>query len=291
MLWLTRLALRRRTLVQRNALDRQLNQELAFHLAEQKAEYLGLGMSEAEAEAAARRLFGPLTALEEQCRDERRTRWLEDMLQDLQFALRSFAKSPAFTLVAVLTLALGIGANTAFFSAAYGILFRALPYSSPERLIDMEDGIAGVGPVTALRDMSRAAEYAGTLADFDDLNLQMAGEASKIRATSVTWNLLRVLRIAPVRGRWFVQSEEQNSRHHCAVELTWRNRFGADPAILGKSTILDENRLKSSALCQPASHSHRPKPSDGFPSNLTRATWATCGVMRIHGPSEDCVTV
>lgn len=242
MLWLSRLSLRLRSLRDGTKLDQQLGQELAFHLAEQKAEYVSRGMSEAEAEAAARRLFGPVTAIGEKCRDERRTRWLEDLVQDTQYAVRSFAHSRAFTLVAVLTLALGIGANAAFFSVAYGILFRPLPYPSPERLIDMEDGIAGVGPVTTLRAMSRTAEYAGTLADFDEINLQMAGEASKMRATSATWNLLRVLRVAPLHGRWFVQDEEQNGHNRCAVlsERTWRNRFGADPAILGRTIILNE---------------------------------------------------
>ena len=241
MLWLTKLNLRLRALFQRRALDRQLNRELAFHLAEQTAEYLAQGMSPSEAELAARRLFGPVAALHEQCRDERRTRWLEDLMQDAQFALRSFAKSPAFTLVAVLTLALGIGANTAFFSAAYGIMFRPLPFPSPDRLIDLDDGIAGVGSVTALRALARAVDWAGYY-PASELNLQLGGESSKITATAVTSNLLRVLQVAPARGRWFTAGEENFGQHRYAVlsDRAWRERFAEDPAILGQTITLNE---------------------------------------------------
>src|ERR1700719_4639906 len=100
MLWLSKMRLRIRSSLCREALDAELSRELAFHLAEQKAEYISLGMEEAEAEAAARRMFGPITALGEQCRDQRRTRWIEDFVRDTRFALRSFSKSPTFTLVA-----------------------------------------------------------------------------------------------------------------------------------------------------------------------------------------------
>src|SRR5664279_4929883 len=81
MLWVSRLRLRIRSLLRKEALDAELNGELAFHLAEQKAEYMALGMSEAEADAAARRMFGPLAEFEEECRDQRRTRWLVDLIQ------------------------------------------------------------------------------------------------------------------------------------------------------------------------------------------------------------------
>ncbi len=157
MFFFSRVRLRVRSLLRKELLDEELKQELEFHLAEQKAEYAALGMDESEAQAAARRLFGSETALAEECRDQRRTRWLEDFLQDIRYAGRSFAKSPGFALVAVVTLALGIGANTAVFSAAYGILFRPLPYPDSGRLVDLENGIAGVGPVMELRGCTRAA--------------------------------------------------------------------------------------------------------------------------------------
>src|SRR5207248_60169 len=117
-------------------------------------------------------------------------------------------KSPSFTLVAVLTLALGIGANAAFFSVSYGVLFRPLPYPEPERLVDLNEGIGGVGPVTSLRELAHEADYAGYQGGYD-LNLrQPGGEASRVRAAAATWNLQRVLRVNPARGRWFEAIEE-----------------------------------------------------------------------------------
>jgi len=168
-------------------------------------------------------------------------RWFDDLIQDARFACRSFSKSPAFTLAAALTLALGIGANTAFFSTAYGILFRPLPYPAPNRLVDIEDGIAGVGPVTSLREIARAAEYAGYFPN-NELNLQVGGEAWRVRAAAATWNLLWVLGVTPARGRWFQQAEERAGQNRVAVlsDRAWRDRFGADPAILGRRIVLND---------------------------------------------------
>jgi predicted permease len=182
-------------------------------------------------------------------RHQHRTRWLQDFIQDTRFAWRSFAKSPAFTLVAVLTLALGIGANTAFFSAAYGIMFRPLPYPAPDRLVEIEDGIAGVGPVTSLREITRAADYAGYFPN-NELNLQLGGEAWRVRAAAVTWNLVRVLKVSPARGRWFEEAEERTGENRLAVlsDRTWRERFGADPAILGRRIVLNDEPFEIIAV-------------------------------------------
>lgn len=195
---------------------------------------------------------GPITALQKQCRDQSRMRWLEDFIQDTRFAVRSFSKSPSFTLVAVFTLALGIGANTAFFSAAYGIMFRPLPYPAPDHLVDIEDGISGVGPVTSLREIARAADYAGYFPN-NELNIQLGGEAWKVRAAAVTWNLVRVLGVPPARGRWFEQAEERAGQSRVAVlsNRTWRERFGADPAILGRRIVLNDEPFEIIAVMPP----------------------------------------
>ena len=173
------------------------------------------------------------------------TLWLEDFAKDLRYAARSFAQSPGFSAVAILTLALGIGATTVFFSASYGILFRPLPYPQPERLLDMEDGIGGIGPVTTLRDLSRTVDYAGYSPNVA-LNLQTGGEASRVLGSTATANLLRVLRVKPARGRWFSDDEELAGRDQAAVisDRTWHERFHADPALVGKRIQLNEKSVE-----------------------------------------------
>jgi len=252
MLWISRLRLRLRTLFHRELLDRELSRELDFHIEEQTAEFIASGMNPADAAASARRIFGPKTVFAEDCRETRRYRWIDDFIDDTRFALRSFRRSPAYTLVAVLTLALGIGANTAFFSVAYDVLFRPLSYPQPERLVELEDGIGGVGPVTRLRGLARTTDYSGYLPG-NDVNLLAAGEATRVRTAVVTWNLARVLRVAPARGRWFAPGHEVPGRHRVVVlsDTAWRRRFGSDPAVLGRPIVVNDEPFEILGVMPP----------------------------------------
>ena len=245
MLLLSRLRLRLRSLFRREALDDQLSQELAFHLAELKAEFLAQGMTDVQATAAARRAFGPVSSIAEQSRDHRHVSWLEDLIADTRLAFRSFAHAPAFFLIAILTLALGLGANTALFSTAYAVLFRPLPYPAPERLVTVEQGVGGVGPIVSLRELAHAVDYAGYLAS-NDLNLQLVAESTRARAAVVTANLAAVLGVAPARGRWFTAAEERTGQHRVAVlsHRLWRDRFNSDPAILGRRIVLNDESFE-----------------------------------------------
>jgi putative ABC transport system permease protein len=240
MLWTRRLQLRLRSLFRKTRLDRELGLEIAHHLEQLKAEYMADGLDAAEAAIAARRSFGSATAISDECRDTRRTQWIEDFVQDTRFACRTFAKAPAFTLAAILTLGLGVGANTAFFSTAYAIVMRPLPYPESTRLVSVNDVVA-VGPVTTLRSLSNTTEYAGYMPN-NELDLQLGGDARKIMAAASTWNLLRVLRARPALGRWFEEAEERPGEHRKVVlsNASWRNWFGGDPGAVGRNVILNE---------------------------------------------------
>lgn len=252
MLWYRRLGLRLRSLFRKTSLEDSMRLEFEFHLEHLKAEFIAAGMGEADAEAAARREFGHAAVLAEQCRDHRRTRWLDDFVQDIRYAVRSFRRAPGFAAVAIGTLALGVGANTAFFSAAYAILYRPLPYPDSNRLVTNEDGVAGVGAIVAQRELSRTVDYAGYLWPVS-MNLQLGNDATRTRTAVATANLLRVLEIRPALGRWFESANENEGMHRVAVlsDAFWRSRFGANPNIVGTLFRLDEESYEVIGVMPP----------------------------------------
>ena len=252
MLWLDRLRLRIRSIVRRSTLERDLDQELQFHMVEQKVEFMSRGLTDSEAELAVRRSFGNAAVVAEQCRDQRRSRWFEDLAGDTRFACRTLRRAPGFTWAAVATLALGIGANLVFFSAAYGVLFRPLPYPEPDRLVELDLGFGGVGPTTALRELSGFVDYAGYLANVET-TAQLGGEAIRLRTASVTWNLAPVLGVAPVMGRWFDASEERAGNRRAVVvsHRMWQERLGGDSGVLGRQILLNEEPFEVVGVMPP----------------------------------------
>ncbi len=134
--WLTEAWLRVKALAKRRRLERDLEEELQFHLAKRAEKNRALGLGADDAQAAAHRRFGNVTLVKEDCRESWTFTWLETLWQDLRYAARILAKSPGFAAVVIFSLALGIGANTAVFSAMNTLLLRALPYEHPETLAD-----------------------------------------------------------------------------------------------------------------------------------------------------------
>jgi predicted permease len=247
--WMVATWLRIKASVRRRQLDRDLDDELQFHLAMREQKLTDQGVPLGEAHYAARREFGNATEAKEMNREMWTFSFLETLWQDLRFALRMLRKSPGFTAVAVLTLALGIGANTAIFSIVDAVLLRPLPYPDPNQLVLMFnvplkqlDALSAISyrDFTECREHNRVfSEMAGNA--FHDLTLTGAGEPSIVNAAAVTPEIFPLLNAKPLAGRALLPEDGKRGAAPVAVlsENLWRSRFGSNPALIGQSITLD----------------------------------------------------
>jgi predicted permease len=226
--------LRLRALWSRRRLDRDLEDELRFHLAMREADYRAAGLGADEARSAAMRRLGNPVTLKEETRDMWTFPPLETLWQDARFAGRVLRKSPGFTALAVLSLALGIGANAAMFSVLSAILLRPLPYPEAQRLVRLTR-FYPKGAVVALQDRSRTMEVAGASTE-SELNLTGQGEAVRLVASTVSANLFAVLGRGAERGRAFEEGDDRPGRDRIVLlsHALWQARFGGDPATVGR---------------------------------------------------------
>jgi predicted permease len=164
---------------------------------------------------------------------------MTSLLQDLRYALRQLRKSPGFTAVAVLTLALGIGGNTAVFSLVDGILLLPLPYSKPDQLISVT-GSYPAGAVVAMREQLHTMDV-GAYAEGHDFNLTGLGEPVRLTGTLVSAELLSILGVRPELGRTFYSGEDSAGQDNYVIlsHALWEQRFGSDPSIIGRSVQLE----------------------------------------------------
>jgi predicted permease len=245
--WLGEFGRRMAMLFRRRKFDRDMDEEMRLHVELREKEKTENGLSSAKAHTAARKNFGNALALREASHDSWGWAWLEHLSQDLRFALRMLRKSPGFTAIAVLTLALGIGANTAIFSVVYAVLLRPLPYLHPEQLVAVReafpDGVTDCSypDFTAMRAQNDVfTEMAGN--SFHALTLTGAGEPLDVSTIDVTPEVFSMLEEKPLLGRLFFPEDNKQGAAPVVIlsESLWRGPFGADQKIVGKTISLDK---------------------------------------------------
>lgn len=246
---LGRLIRRLRALLNRSALDRELDEELGYHLEREIEQNVRGGMDLEEARRAAMRTFGGLEQSKEECREARGVRFIEDVWQDLRYGLRMLSKKPSFTFVAVITLALGIGSSTAIFSAVNSVLFKQLPYPHAERIMALwdfgSDGSRLYVTFGTYRELVERSHSFDALAVMRPWQPTITGtaEPERLEGQRVSADYFRVLGATPAIGRNFTSAEDETGGPRVAIisDGLWRKRFGGDAAIIGRQITLDGN--------------------------------------------------
>jgi putative ABC transport system permease protein len=268
--WIRRL---RSTLAGSN-IDDEFDDEARFHLEQRTEEYTKSGMTPEEARREASRRLGNLTLAREQVHDVNTLRSLSDMGQDLRYALRQLRRNPGFALAAILTLAVGIGANTAIFSVVDSVLFRPLSYNESRRLVVIDEWIAKLGPIPVngghFQEWRRTSHsfHEMALVSGLDVNLTGSGEPERLPAARVSPALFPLLGVQPQFGRVFLDEEDTPGRDHVVVigNDLWRRRYASDPQIVGRTIAIDGVPHEVVGVV-PASF-HFPKFSDLFPMTI-----------------------
>jgi predicted permease len=260
-----KLRLRLRSLFLRPRVEAELATELSFHIDQLTNENIAAGMGAREARQAALRAFGGLTQIQERCREMRGTRFIEELSQDLRYAVRTLRMSPAFTIIAALSLALGIGANTAIFSLINALLLRPLPVHEPARLVALGDtsrtGSLSEGNVrtdlfsyplyeqvrdhnqvfTGVFASGRAGRLAVSAGGSGGSKTASAG-AETARGRIVSGNYFSVLGVPAARGRTFTAEEDRAPGADPVVVLSdsyWKRRFAGDAGVIGRPITLN----------------------------------------------------
>ncbi|HKV62666.1 MAG TPA: ABC transporter permease [Candidatus Acidoferrum sp.] len=214
--------------------EQELEEEVRSHLEMAAREVTDRGAEPGEAEREARREFGNSGLVKEVTRDQWGWRWVEEFIEDARYGLRRMRKSPGFTAIAVLTLALGIGANTAIFSLVNGILLSSLPYPNPERLVSVT-GTYPKGAFVAMRQQMQTLDV-GAYVEGYDLNLTGFGEPVRLTGTPVSAELFSILGARSEIGRTFYPGEDIPGQDNFVIlsHALWQQRFEGDASILGK---------------------------------------------------------
>ena len=243
--WIYTIPLRLRSLFRRAQGDEELDDELRDHLERRIEEYVAQGMTQEEAHRRARVDLGGIEQTKAKCRDARRVNWIQNLLQDWHFGLRQLRRNPGFTSIAVLTLALGIGASSAIFSIVNGTLLRPLPFKDASRLVVIQDSKPSAGVDWVFVPPVRYEEWVRRNSAFEEIaaaencyfKLQQKDSAVLLQGGCVSANFFPMLGVQPVLGRWFTATEDQPGGSPVALLSygCWKEHFGADPRAIGKT--------------------------------------------------------
>jgi predicted permease len=250
MRWYYKLPLRLRSIFHKNRAELELSEELQFHLQNQIDEYVAQKMNPKEARHAALRSLGGIEQAKEECRDARKVNLIENFLQDVGFGLRMLRRSPGFSLLAILCLTLGIGANAAVFSWIEGILFRPYPgVAHQERLVALGGTSRDEPSGTPLswpdfQDLQRSCTLCETLfvSKITGTTLSMGDRAERTTGSIVSANYFDALGVPPMLGRGFLPGEDQGQSAHPVAVISyqlWQGRFRGDRQIVGKTQRLN----------------------------------------------------
>ena len=239
-----RLGRRFRALAGGATLDRQMDQELQFHLDLETNRLVQQGLPPDEARTRALRTFGGVEKVREECREARRTSWADTLGRNTRYAWRALRRQPGYVAAVIVTLGLGIGANTAMFSVIDGVLLKPLPYPGSDRLVLIKEAAPLAGQDEVGVSIRELYDYREQLKDFDGLvefhsmsfDLINRGEPDRVSTGVVSANFFDVLRVRPVLGRTFVASDEKHGAEAVLVLSYeyWQTRFAGDPKIIGQ---------------------------------------------------------
>ena len=256
--WIYALPLRLRSLFRRRLVEQELDDELAYHLEQKSREYTARGLNADQARTAALRDMHGLDQLKEECHDMRKVNFIENLVQDVRYAVRMLLRSPGFTATAVAALALGIGANTAIFTVVNKVLLEPLSYPQPDRLVELElSGPQGNGDVTSVtkfnvwRAQTQVFEaVAGYGGQGPGVNLTGGDRPEQLRAMRASADYFPVFGVPLEMGRAYTREEDVPGGPKLALLSygLWRNEFGGDPKIVGRTIQLGDEAYQVSGV-------------------------------------------
>jgi predicted permease len=239
-----------RRLLRGSLMDEELDAELRFHFELQVAEKVRLGMSEDEARRSCRLEFGGLTQIKEDCREARGTTFVEHIGQDARYAIRMFGRTPGFTVVVVITLALGIGANTAVFSLIDAVLLKMLPVKEPQQLMNFskiqpasgQNDYFSYPEVELFQQETHAFSGIFAFANLGDVDVEVNGQGKISNGQVVSGNYFSTLGVSTILGRTIDPGDDQLAGGSAVAVISykyWRERLAGDPAVVGTKIVVN----------------------------------------------------